>query len=306
MKPQFETADFLKPMQPFPGLESYARLVPLAHAGINIYCYDTGGADRPVALLIHGLGDEADTWRHLIGPLSSTRRVIALDLPGFGRSDKPDVACSEDFMLAAMFEFLQVLSIEKALLIGHSLGAALAHRIALERPSLASGLVLIDGSALIKPQKLNLAMILFMIPGVGEWIYTRLRKDPQAAYQSLAPYYADLSHLPTIDQDFLYLRVNQRVWSDKQRWAYFSTLRHFAAALARPAGDLESRLAQLHVPTLVIWGEKDQVYAPVNGAALPEIQPDARLVILPGLSHNTHQDDPQAVLQAILTDERFE
>jgi len=303
---KYETADFLKPMQPFPGLESYARLVPLPRAGIDIFCFDTGGSDRPVALMIHGLGDEADSWRHLIRPLSANRRVIALDLPGFGRSGKPKVACSEDYLLAVLFDFLQVLSIERALMIGHSLGAALAHRLTLEHPSLASGLVLIDGSALIKPQKLNPAMILFMIPGIGEWIYTRLRKDPQAAYLSLAPYYADLSHLPTSDQEFLYLRVNQRVWSDKQRWAYFSTLRHFAAALARPAADLEARLALLEVPTLVIWGEKDRVYASENGVALPSIQPNARLLILPGLSHNTHQDDPQAVLTAILGDERFQ
>ncbi len=305
MKMQPKSAVFLQPMLPFPGLEGFSRIVPLPNSGLSIFCLDTGGVDQPIALLIHGLGDEADTWRHLIGPLSSSRRVIALDLPGFGRSDKPDVACSEDFMLAVLLEFLQVLSIEKALLIGHSLGAALAHRIALEHPSLVSGLVLIDGSALIRPQGLNLVMILFMIPGIGEWMYTRLRKDPLAAYQSLAPYYADLSLLPAIDRDFLYLRVNQRVWSDKQRWAYFSTLRHFAVALARPSSDLESRLANFHVPTLVIWGEQDRVYASENGVALASIQPDARLVILPGLSHNTHQDDPQAVLHAILTDDRF-
>ena len=66
-------------------------------------------------------------------------------------------------------------------------------------------------------QALNLNLLLFMIPGVGEWLYTRLRRDPQAAYDTLRPYYADLEGMAQADRDFLFQRVNERVWSDKQK-----------------------------------------------------------------------------------------
>ncbi len=89
--------------------------------------------DQPAALLLHGLGDEADTWRHLIEPLSQRWRVIAPDLPGFGRSDQPRRAYTLDFLRGCLFELLEVLAVPEVLLVGHSLGGMLAHGMLLEQ-----------------------------------------------------------------------------------------------------------------------------------------------------------------------------
>ena len=190
-------------MSPWPELERYARAVRLPKNGLTLYTYDAGAGTATPMLLIHGLGDEADTWRHLITPLSADRRVVALDLPGFGRSDKPERPYTIPFFQNIVIELLDTLAIQRAILIGHSLGAVLAHSVALNYPERVERLILIDGSLVARSQKIDLAMMLFLIPGLGEWLYTRLRRDPQAAYQTLAPYYGRLDELPEADRTFL-------------------------------------------------------------------------------------------------------
>jgi pimeloyl-ACP methyl ester carboxylesterase len=108
-----------------------------------------------------------------------------------------------------------------------------------------------------------------------------------------------LNKLPQDERDFLFTRVNQRVWSDDQRRAYFSTLRNTVAAVPRLQKDLAGRLAQVQVPTLVLWGEKDQINAPENGSALVQAQPNARLVVIHQAGHMPHQERADLVVQAI-------
>jgi len=250
-------------------------------------------------LLIHGLGDEADTWRHLITPLSADRRVVALDLPGFGRSDKPKRPYTLPFFQGVVIELLDALTVPRAILVGHSLGAVIAHSTALNHRERVERLVLLDGSLVARSQKIDSATMLFLVPGLGEWLYTRLRRDPQAAYQTLAPYYSQLDKLPQADRDFLFQRVNERVWSDGQRGAFFSTFRNLARWLPGQQRDLTARLSRLGVPTLVLWGEADRINSIENGRALAELQSTAHLAVVPGAGHNVHQENAEAVLEAI-------
>jgi pimeloyl-ACP methyl ester carboxylesterase len=90
--------EFKKMMQPYPGLDKYAQAIDLPLSGLRLFYYTAGAPEQPAALLLHGLGDEADTWRRLIEPLSSRWRVFAPDLPGFGRSDKPQCAYTLAFL----------------------------------------------------------------------------------------------------------------------------------------------------------------------------------------------------------------
>jgi pimeloyl-ACP methyl ester carboxylesterase len=289
---------FSGPMSPWPGLEHYARTVHLPAHGLALHVYDAGaGTDTPM-LLIHGLGDEADTWRHVITPLAADRRVVALDLPGFGRSEKPERPYTLPFFQDVIIELLDILAIPRAILVGHSLGAVIAHSTALNRPERVERLVLIDGS-LVARSKIDVATLLFLIPGLGEWLYTRLRHDPQAAYQTLVPYYSRLNELPEVERAFLFQRVNERVWSDGQRRAFFSTFRNLARWLPGQQRDLAARLPKLNVPTLVVWGEADRINSVEGSRVLVELQLTARLVVVPGAGHNVHQENAEAVVQAI-------
>ena len=286
-------------MRPWPSLEPHARRVRLPGSDLSLHLYDAGPPDAAPLLLVHGLGDEADTWRHLIPPLSASRRVLAPDLPGFGRSDKPKRPYTLAFYRDALVELLDELDLARATLVGHSLGGMIVHSIALAHPEQAERLVLIGGSLVTRSQSISLSTIGFLIPGIGEWLYNRLRRDPEAAYLTLRAYYGDLDRLPQADREFLFQRVNERVWSDGQRRAFLSTYRRLARSLPALQRGLGARLAQLAAPTLAVWGERDQVNPVANGRALQELQPGVRLVIVPSTGHNVHQEAPSAVLEAM-------
>lgn len=286
-------------MQPYPGLEPYARTVHLPKSGLTLHIYDAGNPSAFPMLLIHGLGDEADTWRHLIPSLSANHRVIALDLPGFGRSDKPARAYTVPFFQDVIIELLDTLTIPRVMLVGHSLGAIIAHSIALNHPARVNRLILIGGALLASVQKIDPVTLLFLIPGLGEWLYNRLRRDPQAAYRTLEPYYSRFDQLPEADRQFLFQRVNERVWSDRQRRAFLSTFRNLARWIPGQQRNLPAQLVNLNVPTLALWGENDRINSIENGKALAKLQPTARLVVIPGAGHNVHQENPRAVLTAI-------
>jgi pimeloyl-ACP methyl ester carboxylesterase len=144
-----------------------------------------------------------------------------------------------------------------------------------------------------------------MVPGIGEWLYTRLRKDPQAAYATLRAYYGELEALPEADRAFLFQRVNERVWSTRQRRAFLSIMRHIAVWLPKVQRGLADRLAHLTVPTLVLFGERDQIVSPKSGPGLTKVQPSAELVVVPEAGHQVQQERPEALLRALRDDERL-
>lgn len=292
---------YQQPMQPWPALEQDVRTIDLPRSGLTLHVYDVGAKDAWPMLLIHGLGDEADTWRHLIPPLAAGHRVIAPDLPGFGRSEKPTEACSVPFFQGILLDLLDSLAITRVTLVGHSLGAVIAHSLALNCPERVDRLILIGGSLVVRSQRVDLLTMLFLIPGLGEWLYNRLRKDPEAAYRTLEPYYSHLDRLPAADREFLFRRVNKRVWSDKQRWAFLSAFRNLARWIPGQQRDLPARLAAADVPTLAVWGKADRINTVENGRALVEAWPAARLVVVPAAGHNVHQENPEAVVEAIQT-----
>lgn len=293
------TERYQRPMQPWPGLEPYTRSIHLPPSGLALHVYDAGPEDAPPMILIHGLGDEADTWRHLFPALSAHYRAIALDLPGFGRSDKPAGPYTIQFFQSVLLDLLDALELKRVTLTGHSLGAVIAHAFALSHPDRVDRLILLAGSLVTRTQKVNLATMLFLIPGLGEWMYDRLRKDPQAAYHSLEPYYSHLDSLSQEDRDFLFQRVNERVWSDGQRRAFLSAFRQLARWIPGQQRNLPARLADVEVPTLAVWGEADRINVIDNGRAVAEIQPSVQLVVIPSRGHNVHQEAPVAVLEAI-------
>jgi pimeloyl-ACP methyl ester carboxylesterase len=290
---------YAQPMAPWPALAAYSCQVRLPRSVVVVHYYDTLQPQAPVFLLVHGLGDEADTWRHILPALARYGRVIALDLPGFGGSDKPERAYTTPYFVQAVSELMDVLVISSATLVGHSMGGLIAQSMALEIPAKVERLVLISGCLVAKAIHLSLSSLLFLLPRLGEWQYNRLRKDPQAAYRSLAPYYHSLDGLPQADRDFLFQRVNQRVWSAGQRHAFLSSLRNLAAWVPGQQKSLPSRLAGFSLPTAIIWGTADAVNSLENGRWLAKLQPAARLVEIPLAGHNLHQENPQDVLNAI-------
>jgi pimeloyl-ACP methyl ester carboxylesterase len=180
--------------------------------------------------------------------------------------------------------------------MGSSLGAILAHHIALVNPRLLRALILVGGALNQNEMGSNLSMRLMQIPLLGEWLYTRLRKDPQAAFESLNSVYHDLKNLPSEDQDFLFTRVNKRVWDDGQKDAYLSLLRKLPGWVRGLQGQIAKKSATLEIPALVVRGEFDPLFSPENGLALVEGLPNAQMMQINGAGHLPHQEKPAEFL----------
>ncbi|WP_018466826.1 alpha/beta fold hydrolase [Calidithermus timidus] len=289
MKPQFKVPPILEP---------HRREVQAG--SLRLFLYDAAPQKPSPLLLLHGLGDEADSWQRLIPLLAPHRRVIAPDLPGFGRSDHPHRAYTLRFFTQTLRGLLEALFPQGnsgVTLVGSSLGAAIALRFALEHPERVERLFLLDGPAL--RGRLNPRLLLFLLPVLGERLYNSFRRDQDLAYASLRPYYHDLEALPSELQTFLRERVWERVWSDEQRRAYFSTYRWLMWqalwGLFKP-----QELRKLKIPTTIVWGEQDHIAPADSAGALAEAIPGSRLLMLRNCGHLPQQEKPEELSRLLL------
>ena len=281
-------------MMPWPALERFAPETDSPETGATLFFYDSESEaehatekDGPLpVILIHGLGDEADSWRHLFPLLARTRRVIAPDLPGFGRSSSRK-HISLDMHAKAVCALLKETG--PAILVGNSLGAAVVELAAFRSPGLVRAIAFIDGG-LPSAAGGSSGILLNILPFIAERKYRAYRKNTDAAFRSLAPYYADLTALGSTDLDFLKNRVTARVMSETQLRAYFSSLRSYVLAAVFRSGFFRRNLKKIKIPLLVIWGEKDRILPPESMSPLCAIRLDATVISVPDAGHLPHQE----------------
>jgi pimeloyl-ACP methyl ester carboxylesterase len=290
---------FKKPMTPWPALAPYGQTIYCSKLDLKLYYFSAGDIKKEKIILVHGLGDEADTWRHIILPLSEEYHVIALDLPGFGRSDQPYLDYTPEFMINAILCLMEELDFSSALFIGSSLGGMLTHMLSIKHPEKVNGLVLVGGAVSAKQDFNNKGLNLMRIPILGEFLYTRLRRNPIAAYKTLEEVYYNLERLPSDDQSFLFHRVNQRVWSDDQRRAYFSTLRQLISWLDHSKPELIEKLRPLNVPTLIIRGEYDTLFSNEAADYIRTEQPHVETANIEDSGHLPQQEKPEQFLNVL-------
>lgn len=287
-------------IQPWVYLASYARQVKLSKLNnFKIHIYDAGSPSAPAMLLVHGLGDDADTWRHIIPEMAKHARVIAVDLPGFGRSAPMPPNADASMHLYVLRALMDELGIHQVSLVGHSMGAMLCHWLALDKPNNIRSLVLIGGSLYMKDLKIQPQTLLFFLPGIGRWMLTRYRKSEKKAFESLRPYFANLDSFPEEEQAFLQERVNWRVHSEEFIHAYLRSIRSLPQ-LANPMQEkLPGRLTKNNIPTLLVYGEKDELVSPDNLRSFSKLEPGIQVKAFGKAGHNLQQEHPQLLLLAM-------
>lgn len=224
----------------------------------------------PIALLIHGAGGS-----HLSFPDELRRHAawnaVVPDLPGHGKSAKTGRQQIADYALDVL-ALLDALEIESALLLGHSMGGAIAQWLALEHGNRAQRLALICTGARLP---VNPALIDAIVSQPAEAIRRLLRWmwSPAAPSELVAASAAILQRTApeTIQQDFM----------------------------ACAQFDIRSRLADIQAPTFVIAGEADKMTPPALSEELAAKLPHAKLVTLAGGSHMAHLETPSATAAAI-------
>ncbi len=238
----------------------------------------------PVLLLAHGTGAATHSWRSLAPLLAQHFTIVAPDLPGHGFTEAPGTArLSLPGMAKSLQGLLRALNVTPALAVGHSAGAAILVRMALDAQIAPRGLVSLNGAFL-------------PLEGVPGQIFSPLAKL--------------LVGLPLLPQLFAWRAKNDAAVRqilegtgsriDAQGVAFYGRMirnpAHAAAALGMMAQwDLHPLLRdldRLHVPLLLVVGETDRAVPPAQAARVAEIVPGAALVTMPGLGHLAHEERP--------------
>lgn len=252
----------------------------------------------PVLLLLHGLGCDHTTWEPVLRELAEHYTVIAPDLLGHGRSDKPRADYSLGGYANGMRDLLTVLGIDRATVVGHSFGGGVAMQFAYQYPERTERIVLVASGGL-GPEVTPLIRAI-TTPGfhqvLGVLTLPGVRHVSGAALRVLAasglPRTRDLGEVADIYHSF----------ADPHARA---ATRHVVRAVVDWQGQVVTMSDRAYltnqIPMCVIWGREDHVIPARHAENARALAPDARIEVMDGSGHFPHKDHPEQFVD-ILTD----
>ena len=256
--------------------------------GESLAYIDRGERSGTPVVLIHGYTDNARDWVPMLPYMSKHYRLILVDIRGHGRSSKPECCYTRLDFAYDIKLLLDALGVQKADIVGHSLGSIIAQTFAEYWPERTAHVVLISstgGSPPDQPKK---------PPQFDFAAEIRKLKEP---IEADSPFMIAWWDSPTpVDPDFI---------RRQRKDAAGIPLRVWLAVLdqALPAnnvyGDLQSTLPRLKAPTLLIWGSKDPIMEEDVRQTLRSALPNAEVKIFDGLGHNPFWEDPRGVAGTI-------
>ncbi len=262
---------------------------PVRAAGLEWHVQVAGHG--PVLLLVHGTGAATHSWRGLLPLLAQHFTIVAPDLPGHGFTQAPAAArLSLPGMAHSLYGLLTMMNLRPVAAVGHSAGAAILARMALDGTLALHALISLNGAFIplqgVAGQMFSpLARLLVGLPGLPQVFAWRAR-NPAVVEQLLA------ATGSTLDAEGV-------------RW-YGEVVRrpdHAASALGMMAHwdlrPLLSDLPRLDVPLLLIAGGGDRTVPPSQSADVQRLVPGAALATLPGLGHLAHEERPAEVAALI-------
>lgn len=254
-------------------------------------CYWDKGTG-PVVLLLHGLGGSNYDWRFVYEPLvAAGYRVLALEMLGVGYSDKPagaDYSIQEQARRTSLF--LQKLGIEKAHIVGSSFGGGIGLGIALRSPAQVDRLILLNAAGLPQPIPFHVAFL--RIPLLPE-IAMELTPKTWLIRMGMKEIYFDLEKLTDEEVDEY---AHELAFAGAGR-CLIATARSIHPEQAL---DLAREYRAIAAPTLIVWGDEDEVIPVRNAKWLHDEIRGSRLLIFPRCGHCPHMEYPQETLKAIL------
>jgi pimeloyl-ACP methyl ester carboxylesterase len=279
-----------EPPGPAPAADTDSRFVEEPILGSRVYVREAGRGHPFTVVLVHGLGDDASqVWDGLMPLLAEHYHVVAFDLPGFGRSSKPDALYSPAAYAAFVQWVVDRTVTGRFALVGHSLGGAVALRVAAEHPDRLDRLLLVDVAGVLHRMALTRDLL---APGLAD----RMPWAPPAPLKALDELIRSaVDRLPDAPVDLglvlktPYLR-RKILGGDPAK----------IASLALAEDDFSAVLGQVRVPTLVLWGANDRVASRRTATLLATNLPRARLRILEGAAHEPMREQPELFDTAVL------
>ncbi len=255
--------------------------------GIRTRYWDVG--EGPPVVLIHGIGASVETWELTLPALAPDHRVVALDVVGYGYTDKPrDAPYTFPYFADFVRRAMDTLEIAETAAIGHSLGGGIVLTLAEQVPDRVTRLVAVDAAGL-GTQGLSVVYQLMVIPGLGRWL---TRPDPRWTRTFLE----GLVHDPDqVTEAMVELSVEMMSQPGAQA-AYLATIRSLATVFGPRkdvVADIVDHLDAITAKTLVIWGQQDEAIPVAHGEAAVEGIPDAELVVVEACGHVLMVEHPE-------------
>jgi len=225
----------------------------------------------PTVVLVHGAGGSADLWQPQLDGLADVARLVALDLPGHGLGHgrgRPSIATYAEWLAT----FLETVESDRVVLVGHSMGGAIAQALALAAPGRLAGLVLIGTGAKLRVVA-RLVELLRERPGEAQRFITELAFASGTPREQVAIVERVLREAPPL-----------------------VTLGDY---LACDRFDVRDRLTGIRTPTLVVSGAEDRLTPLTYGRFLADTIPGARLVAIEAAGHFPQLEQPARVNAAI-------
>ncbi len=252
---------------------------------------DGGSAQALPIVLLHGLFLTHHAFSRIIPPLAARRRVIALDLPGCGDSDRPNPRYAGqygfDWMGEAVLQTLDALGISRCVLVGHDHGGALALSVAATQADRVSRLAVMAPLALTV--SLPLQGTLSVAPSLGIDVFRRtLRRGDLKRFLEQG-----LSTPELLDESDLHVFWD-RLCRVGGREATYAMLGQMPSVVR-----LRDQFAAVHTPTTLIWGDRDSLTPPEQSSRLAALLPNATEVLIDGCGHNPAYERPGQVVQLL-------
>jgi pimeloyl-ACP methyl ester carboxylesterase len=254
--------------------------------GVRLH-YQEKGTGTPL-ILIHGFTSSVYSWKDVFEPLAKNFHVIAIDLKGFGFSEKPDGDYTRRAQAVLVRHFLDHLKIDKAWLCGNSMGGEVSLNLALLDPQRVAGLILIDSGG-VRVEGGSLAPGYLFIPVAGRMLAALALTSDRLVRQGLEKSFYDPSKI-----------TEERVAT------YYRPLRtragQLAALRARTQADqfpVESELGKINVPTLILWGANDALIPLPAGRRMNSLIRNSKLTVFENCGHVPQEEMPERVVGEI-------
>ncbi|NTW49159.1 MAG: alpha/beta fold hydrolase [Chlorobiales bacterium] len=253
-----------------------------------------GPSDQTPMLFIHGYGAMIEHWNQNIPEFERDHTIYAMDLMGFGGSQKPNAHYSLELWSKQIDAFLEHKGLDRIILIGHSMGGATSLWFANRRPEKIKALVIVDPSGIFADNVGDFERVLYKLVGtpiIGDVMFG-LFANSFGARQSLVPTYYDQSKVT----EELVEQFAKPLRDEGANWSYLSPSRRPNEFLLEKLG----RPCNFQGEALIVWGEFDKGLPPLK--LVPEFKkllPHADVQIIPGASHCAQHDAPEEFNRAL-------
>ena len=262
----------------------------------NRIAYQVAG-NGPVLLLVHGMAGSSLTWRHVMPALAERFTVLAPDLLGQGRSDKPRGDYSLGAHANTLRDLLDALGYERATVIGQSLGGGVVMQFAYQFLERCERLVLVGSGGLGREVTFYLRML--TVPGFESVLPLFCTPQLRDLGNRVATWLGRAGVRSTPARQEIW-RSYASLVDPASRRAFFRGLREVVDFSGQAVSALNRLYRAAHLPTLIVWGARDPFIPVSHALAAHEAIPGSRLEIFEGVGHYPHCEAPERFVEVLV------